>query len=115
MSPRASATGSIGGLSQQSGAMSTSRRFLFDQSATLKNGVLFLSAENNSKETGPGYYNYNTDTLNKPSHNVRAKSRSPTPKAAGGSGFNTPRGGGSTAGSVNGRPRSASSGRLRNF
>ena len=94
-------------MSQQSIPLSTSKRFLFDRSATLKDGVLFLSAENNTKETGPGYYSYNLDTLNKPSFNTRAKSPSPNRTLYT---VNSPRGSTSST-----RPRSVSSGRLRNY
>ena len=38
----------------------------------MKDGVIFQSAENERKLTGPGYYNLNTDTLSKPSFNIRA-------------------------------------------
>jgi hypothetical protein len=101
-----SGNSSVGGLSTASAGMSTTKRFLFDQSACLKNGVLFLSSENNAKETGPGYYNYQMDTLVKPSHNVRAKS--PKPGSLNNSGNFSPR-------SNQSSPRSASSPRLRNF
>ena len=38
----------------------------------MKNGIIFQSAENERKVTGPGYYNLSSDTLNKSSFNVRA-------------------------------------------
>ena len=47
-------------------------RFAFDSSAVLKDGVLFVSRENNAKEVGPGQYAIPMDTLRKPSFNVRA-------------------------------------------
>jgi hypothetical protein len=109
--------------------MSTTKRFLFDQSACLKNGVLFLSKENDQKETGPGYYSYNTDPMIKPSHNVRAKSparsvvsissprsRPTTPRTQ----LVSPNSHMSSSDFLqnsfnNSRPRSVSSGRLRNY
>lgn len=53
-------------------ATATTPRFAFDQSAVLKNGVLFVSRENNAKDIGPGQYAIPMDTMRKPSFNVRA-------------------------------------------
>lgn len=51
---------------------SASKRFAFERSAILRDGVLFLSAENDKKEIGPGQYTPRTGDLNKRSFNVRA-------------------------------------------
>lgn len=86
--------------------MPTTPRFAFDQSVVMKDGVLFVSAENNRKDIGPGYYSFDADTLNKPSFNVRAKSanRSSIRKSS-----NSP----AYSNSTDSRPRSGSSGRFR--
>lgn len=54
------------------GSASTTPRFAFDKSAVLKDGVLFVSRENNQKDIGPGQYAVPLDTLRKSSFNVRA-------------------------------------------
>jgi len=99
---------SLGGASTGTTNMPSTPRFAFDQSAVVKDGVLFVSAENNRKDIGPGYYSFNTDTLNKSSFNVRAKSanrssiRKPVAQSPGYSNSMD-----------NSRPRSSSSGRFR--
>lgn len=51
---------------------SASKRFAFERSAILRDGVLFLSAENEKREIGPGQYTPRTGDLNKRSFNIRA-------------------------------------------
>lgn len=98
--------GSVGGMSTGTSNMPTTPRFAFDQSAVVKDGILFVSAENNKKDIGPGYYSFNTDTLNKSSFNVRAKSANRgSIRKSGGSVYQNS--------NVDSRPRSSSSGRFR--
>jgi hypothetical protein len=98
--------GSVGGMSTGTSNMPTTPRFAFDQSAVVKDGVLFISAENNRKDIGPGYYSYSTDTLNKPSFNVRAKSANRgSMRKSGGTVYQNS--------NVDSQPRSSSSGRFR--
>lgn len=60
-------------ISSKSGSPSSrTPRFAFSNSAVMKDGVLFQSAENERKEIGPGYYSVEKDLFNKPSFNVRA-------------------------------------------